>query len=231
MYSENNSVHHLLWCILVALKTAEREKPFPSETDKRHFIIAWLDTANNIPSFQEMISELASLRKMLENCDRNVSIDGTLRVLLNHAFSAERCDLFRFRSSLNTLTQRGWSLVVCHYPENITTELFNRRKGHRKHILQLTRTEDAFQSKGSIGDMIKAITFHLLIDESQDINEDAETIFNAGGFQVVVQDSQLQLNSYRIVRTIHIGTNSIPKNEWNPHKDSIWAPPRKENYH
>ncbi|EKS7814683.1 hypothetical protein JFQ96_003252 [Edwardsiella piscicida] len=79
--------------------------------------------------------------------------------------------------------------------------------------------------------MIKAITFHLLIDESQDINEDAETIFNAGGFQVVVQDSQLQLNSYRIVRTIHIGTNSIPKNEWNPHKDSIWAPPRKENYH
>jgi len=234
LYSADNSVHHLLWCILIAIRTAEQEKPFTSETARRRFISNWLDTARTHPSFRGMNAEFTSLRQLLETSDKSVSVDGTLDVLLNHAFAAEHCDLFRFRSALNSLIQKGWRLAVCRFPENITAELMQRRRDRRKHALQLTRTENAFQPTGN---MVLPVTFQLLLNSTAEISEDAEIVFHMEGFQVVVAHLELALDNRRLVRTLHIGTTSLTTNEWNPRKDDIWQPPsnsislKKESYH
>ncbi|TQI77269.1 hypothetical protein FHU10_5332 [Serratia fonticola] len=232
MYSADNSVHHLLWCILVALRTAEQETPFTSETVRRRFISNWLDEARSKPSFQGMNAEFTSLRQLLNTTDKSVPVDRTLSLLMNHASAAEHCDLFRFRSALNVLMQKGWRLVVCRFPENITMELMQRRRDRRQHALQLTRTETAFQHTG---DMVQPVTFQLLLNSTGDASEDVEKIFHAGGFQVVVADIELALDNRRHVRTLHIGTTSLAPNEWSPRRNDIWRPPHsstgKVSYH
>jgi hypothetical protein len=233
LYSADNTVHHLLWCILIALRTADQEKPFTSEIARRRFIANWLDTARNKPGFRGMNAEFTTLRQLLETSDKAVPVDSTLSVLLSHASAAEQCDLFRFRSTLNILMQKGWRIVICRFPENITTELMQRRQDRRKHALQLTRTENAFQPTG---DMVLPITFQLLLNRTAEASEDAEMIFHTEGFQVVVA-SELELDSRRIIRTLHVGIPSLPSSEWNPRKDNIWQPPlnaapsKKESYH
>lgn len=221
MYSADNSIHHLLWCILVALRTAEKDKPFTSEIARRRFISNWLDTARVNTAFRGMNAEFTTLRQLLENSDKAVPVDGTLSVLLEHASAANRCDLFRFRSALNTLMQTGWHLVVCRYPENISTELFQRRRDRRKHALQLTRTETAFRPTG---EMILPVTFQLLQSRSSESNEEVELLFHSENFQVVVGDSELELDKQRFVRTLHVGTASLPTDEWHPLDVDIWQP-------
>ncbi|WP_369306003.1 hypothetical protein [Yersinia ruckeri] len=211
MYSADNTVHHLLWCILVALRTADQEKTFTSEMARRRFIANWLDTARGNPSFRGMNAEFTTLRQLLETSDKGVPVDSTLSVLLSHASAVEQCDLFRFRSALNILMQKGW----------------------HKHALQLTCTENAFQPAGN---MVQPITFQLLLNRTTENSEDAEMIFHTEGFQGVVAN-EMELDNRRIIRTLHIGTPSIPAGEWSPSKDNIWQPPKnsapfkKESYH
>ncbi|OVZ88256.1 hypothetical protein CBW54_09355 [Yersinia kristensenii] len=232
MYSAENTVHHLLWCILIALRTAEQDKPFASETARRRFIAEWLDTARTNPNFRGMNAEFTTLRQLLENSDKAVPVDGTLSTLLDHAFAADHCDMFRFRSALNKLMQRGWRHVVCRFPENITTELIQRRQDRRKHMLQLTWTENVFRPTG---DMMIPMTFQLLINSTRFTQEEAESVFHTEGFQVVPTDTELTLDKGRIVRTLHIGTSSLPASQWSPRE--IWqpsndsAPQGKEPYH
>lgn len=234
MYSTDNTVHHLLWCILVALRTADQEKPFTSEIARRRFIANWLDTARDNPRFRGMNAEFTTLRQLLETSHKAVPVDSTLSVLLSHALAAEQCDLFRFRSTLNILLQKSWRLVMCQFPENITTELIQRRQDRHKHALQLTRTDIAFRPTG---DMVLPVTFQLLLNRTLDACEDAETVFHTEGFQVVVAGTELALNNRRFIRTLHIGTPSLPASEWSPRKDDIWQPPRsvttvkKERHH
>lgn len=233
MSSADNTVHHLLWCILIALRTADQEKPFTSEIARRRFIANWLDTARGNPSFRGMNAEFTTLRQLLETSDKAVPVDSTLSVLLSHATAVEQCDLFRFRSTLNILMQKGWRLVICRFPENITTELMQRRQDRRKHALQLTRMENAFQPTGN---MVMPVTFQLLLNRAAETSEDAELIFHTEGFQVVVAN-ELELDNRRLIRTLHIGTPSLPAGEWSPSRDTIWQPPqnsataKKESYH
>ncbi|WP_149543297.1 hypothetical protein [Serratia marcescens] len=233
MSSADNTVHHLLWCILIALRTADQEKPFTSEIARRRFIANWLDTARGNPSFRGMNAEFTTLRQLLETSDKAVPVDSTLSVLLSHASAVEQCDLFRFRSTLNILMQKGWRLVICRFPENITAELMQRRQDHRKHALQLTRMENAFQPTGN---MVLPVTFQLLLNRTAETSEDAEMVFHTEGFQVVVA-SELELDNRRLIRTLHIGMPSLPAGEWTPREDNIWQPPRnsapskKESYH
>jgi hypothetical protein len=233
LYSADNTVHHLLWCILVALRTADQEKPFTSEIARRRFIANWLDTACDNPSFRGMNAEFTTLRQLLETSDKIVPVDSTLSVLLSHAFAAEQCDLFRFRSTLNILMQKDWRLVICRFPENISTELVQRRQDRRKHALQLTRMENAFQPTGN---MVLPVTFQLLLNRTAKTCEDAEMVFHTEGFQVVVANEQ-ELDNRRLIRTLHIGSSIIPASEWSPHKDGIWQPPhnilppKKDGYH
>lgn len=233
MSSADNTVHHLLWCILIALRTADQEKPFTSEIARRRFIANWLDTARGNPSFRGMNAEFTTLRQLLETSDKAVPVDSTLSVLLSHASAVEQCDLFRFRSTLNILMQKGWRLVICRFPENITAELMQRRQDRRKHALQLTRMENAFQPTGN---MVLPVTFQLLLNRTAETSEDAEMVFHTEGFQVVVA-SELELDNRRLIRTLHIGMPSLPAGEWTPREDNIWQPPRnsapskKESYH
>ena len=231
MYPVDNSVPHLLWCILVALKTAEEDSPFTSEKARRRFISDWLDMGRDNPNFRGMSSEFSTLRELLEKTDRTTCVTDTLAKLLDHAYAAEQCDFFRFRSAFNTLLQLGWLHTVCRFPENITSELMNRRKGNRRHLLQLTRTENAFHP---VGHMVKPITFQLLFSKKDEEQLDAETTFHSEGFQVVNAREELNLTKDRIIRTLHIGLQSLPEEEWNPQERDIWLPdnePGSKAYH
>lgn len=181
MSSADNTVHHLLWCILIALRTADQEKPFTSEIARRRFIANWLDTARGNPSFRGMNAEFTTLRQLLETSDKAVPVDSTLSVLLSHATAVEQCDLFRFRSTLNILMQKGWRLVICRFPENITTELMQRRQDRRKHALQLTRMENAFQPTGN---MVLPVTFQLLLNRTAETTSEPPIYLPVNGVPV-----------------------------------------------
>jgi len=231
VYPVDNSVPHLLWCILVALRTAEEDSPFTSESARRRFISDWLDMGRDNPNFRGMASEFTSLRELLEKTDKATRVTDTLSTLLDHAYAAEQCDLFRFRSAFNTLLQLGWQHIVCRYPENITAELMERRKGDRRHLLQLIRTEQAFHP---VGNMVQPVTFQLLFSRKDAEQLDAETTFHQEGFQVVYARKELCLTKDRIIRTLHIGTPSLPEEEWNPQQQDIWLPdssPVQKAYH
>lgn len=221
MNPADNSLPHLLWCILIALRTTESNAPFTSETARRRFLSDWMDTARKKPRFRPMASEFTALRELLEKTDKSINAADTLNTLLEHAYAAEQCELFRFRSALNTFLQLGWQLTVCRFPENITAELMDRRKGNRRHALQLTCTESAFHP---IGNMVKPVTFQLLFSRKDEDQLDAETTFHNEGFQVVYARGELNLTKDRIIRTLHIGIPSLPKEEWNPHQHYIWHP-------
>lgn len=227
----DNSLAHLLWCILIALRTAEENTPFSSETARRRFLSDWMDMARKKPNFRPMASEFTALRELLEKTDKSTNVADTLNTLLEHAYAAEQCDFFRFRSALNTLLQLGWLLTVCRFPENITAELMDRRRGNRRHALQLTRTESAFHP---IGNMVKPVTFQLLFSKKDEEQLDAETTFHNEGFQVVYARGELNLTKDRIIRTLHIGIPSLPEEEWNPQDRDIWHPdiiPGNQAYH
>lgn len=221
MYPDEKSLPHLLWCILVALRTVEEDKPFINETGRRRFISEWLDLARDNPNFRGMASEFTSLRELLETTEKKAFIADTLSTLLDHAYAAENCDLFRFRSALNQLLLNGWKHTVCRFPENISAELMTRRKGNSKHALQLTRTENAFKP---VGNMVQPITFQLLFSRKDLKLTDVEMTFVNAGFQVVVVRDQLELAKERLIRTLHVGLPSLSENDWNPRECDIWKP-------
>lgn len=231
MDSVESSLPHLLWCILVALRTAEEDTPFTSEKARRRFITDWLTMGRDNPNFRGMTSEFTTLRELLEKADKSICVADTLATLLDHAYAAEQCDFYRFRSAFNTLLQRGWLHTVCRFPENITSELMDRRKGDRRHLLQLTRTDNAFHP---VGNMVQPITFQLLLSRKDEKQLDVETTFHNEGFQVVYARREFCLTKDRIIRTLHIGVPSLPEAEWNPQQNDIWKPDvgqRDRSYH
>ena len=225
-----NAVQHLLWCILVALRITEKEEPLTSETARRRFIADWLDNAQKQPTFRSMNAEFTTLRQLLEKGDKKVSVDGTIAALLEHASASGQCDLFRFRSALNTLMQTGWCVVVCRHPESILAELFKRLWDRSKYALQLTPTDVAFRPTG---DMTLPVTFQLLQSRTAESCDEVERVFHSEGFQVVVADSAIMLDKQRVVRTLHIGTPTLSQEEWFPLEQNIWQPeaPENENDH
>lgn len=113
----NHAIHpeqvsHLLWCILVALRTAVENHHITSERGKRRFITEWLSGARRIPTFKGMSSEFMTIRQLLEN-ERNRPIDDVLTALWTNAVSTGNCDLFRFRAVLNSLLGLGWKHCLC----------------------------------------------------------------------------------------------------------------------
>lgn len=220
MYTSDKSIPHLLWRILIALRTTEENTPFPSEIARRVFLTDWMMLAQRKNEYRGMESELSTLQQLIEKTDITISVEETLNSLLEHACAAEQCDLFRFRSALNTLLQLGWLHTVCRFPENISTELMDRRKGDCRHLLQLTRTESAFHP---VGHMVKPVTFQLLFSQKDAERQDAEETFFSDGFQIVYANRELNLTNNRILRTLHIGLPSLPHNEWNPLDCDIWT--------
>ncbi|BAN99959.1 hypothetical protein E05_51930 (plasmid) [Plautia stali symbiont] len=99
MQSTQDQVSHLLWCILVALRTAVENHNITSEKGKRKFIAEWIKGARHIPAFHGMAAEFSTLRQLLDR-DRSQSIDAVLTALWTSAVSTAGCELFRFRAVL-----------------------------------------------------------------------------------------------------------------------------------
>lgn len=221
MYHANNSVSNLLWCLLIALRTAESEYPFTSEALRRKFIYDWLNISKTNSNFLGMVSDFTILIKLLEQTDKSMCISDILNTLFEQSDTNEICDLSRFRSAFNSLLRLGWQHTFCHKHENITTELMIRRNGLHKYALQLLSPEHAFNSEG---EMVKSITFHLIFSQEDSERLDAETTFHNEGYQVIRVSEDLELTNNRMIRTLHIGLPTLPEDDWNPQDKDIWVP-------
>jgi len=116
MQSTQDKVSHLLWCILVALRTAHENHHIISENRKRKFIAEWLSGARRLPAFRGMAREFMTIRELLDT-EKQRPIDDVLAALWKNAVSTGNCDLFRFRAVMNALLGQGWKHCLCPWPE------------------------------------------------------------------------------------------------------------------
>ncbi|EGJ3414564.1 hypothetical protein IHC78_001413 [Salmonella enterica subsp. houtenae] len=95
----------------MALRTANEERKFHSEKERRRWLREWLRSARKTEPFHRLPDEIDTLRQLL---DRNlsVSIEDVLSTLLTNSAAADNCDLFRFRAALSAAMKKGWSTAV-----------------------------------------------------------------------------------------------------------------------
>lgn len=220
MQSTQEQVSHLLWCILVALRTAVENHHITSERGKRRFITEWLSGARRIPTFKGMGSEFMTIRQLLEN-ERNRPIDDVLTALWTNAVSTGNCDLFRFRAVLNSLLGLGWKHCLCPWPEQVVTEIMERQRNRKNHILQFTRMEEAFTATGS---MTSPVTLQLLLKKNED--DEVEKSFYLDRFSVV-RGRDISLPKATL-RTLYIGHHTLPESAWGAREGvrygDVWRP-------
>lgn len=225
MQPNQEEIAHFLWCLLVAVRTAEENHEIKSETGKRKFIAQWLRGARRHDAFRGMTSEFQTVRQLLER-DLSSPIEGILNTLWMNAVSSTSCDLFRFRAVLNSLNSHGWRHSLCPWPEHVTSELLDRQKSRSNHILQLTRMEEAFSP---VGAMTSPVTFHLIIKNNGNkpgLHQVEETFHN-DKFSVAQSRRELTLNKATI-RTVYIGHQGLPETVWGiqdcEHPGAVWKP-------
>lgn len=222
MQSTQEQVSHLLWCLLVALKTAAENHNIKSERSRRKFIGRWLTGARDVPSFRGMTNEFMTLRQLLD-ADQNVSIESVLTELWKNALSTASCDLFRFRAVLNSLLSHGWQHCLCPWPEQVASELMQRQRNRKKHILQFTRLEEAFTTTGT---MSAPVTLQLLAQKTENEDDQVEKSFYLDRFSVV-RGRDIALPKATL-RTIYIGHHALPETAWGAREGlrygDVWRP-------
>ncbi|HHT3066574.1 TPA: hypothetical protein ACTYTR_005119 [Klebsiella michiganensis] len=220
MQSTQDKVSHLLWCILVALRTAHENHHTLSEHRKRKFIADWLSSARSLPAFRGMAREFMTIRELLDT-EKQRPIDDVLTALWKNAVSTGNCDLFRFRAVMNALLGQGWKHCLCPWPEQVVTEIMERQRNRKNHILQLTRMEEAFTATGS---MTAPVTLQLLLQKGEDV--EVEHSFYLDRFSVV-RGGDISL-SKTTLRTLYIGRHTLPESAWGARdgvsKGNLWRP-------
>lgn len=224
MQPNQEEIAHFLWCILVAVRTAEENHEIKSETGKRKFIAQWLRGARRHDAFRGMTREFQTIRQLLER-DLSSSIDGILNTLWMNAVSSTSCDLFRFRAVLNSLGSHGWRHSLCPWPEHVTAELLDRQKSRSNHMLQLTRMEEAFSP---VGAMTSPVTFQLIIkNNSKNGLHQVEETFHNDRFSVAQNRRELTFDKATI-RTVYIGHQDLPESVWGMQDcgppGAVWLP-------
>ncbi|QXB24113.1 hypothetical protein [Lelliottia amnigena] len=220
MQSTQEQVSHLLWCILVALRSAVENHHITSERRKRKFIAEWLSGARQVPVFRGMTNEFMTIRQLLDT-EKQRPIDEVLTALWTNAVSTGNCDLFRFRAVLNSLLGQGWKHCLCPWPEQVVTEIMERQRNRRRHILQFTRMEEAFTATGS---MSSPVTLQLLLRKGEDV--EVEKSFYLDRFSVV-RGNDISL-SKATLRTLYIGHHNLPESAWGAcegtRSGNLWRP-------
>ncbi|EOJ7647739.1 conjugal transfer protein TraC, partial [Salmonella enterica subsp. enterica serovar Infantis] len=126
------------------------------------------------------------------------------------------CPLFRFRAALGKLQKAGWRTYVCPWPERVFNESIERACSGKRHLLQLSRTEECFLPTG---DMRAPVTLQLITPlhrKTMQLLETAELIFSDEGFQVV-RGYEHQFGIERretLFHTLFIGLPSLPEDVW-----------------
>ena len=130
--------------------------------------------------------------------------------------------LFRsFRAVMNALLGQGWKHCLCPWPEQVVTEIMERQRNRKNHILQLTRMEEAFTATGS---MTAPVTLQLLLQKGEDV--EVEHSFYLDRFSVV-RGGDISL-SKTTLRTLYIGRHTLPESAWGARdgvsKGNLWRP-------
>ncbi|EME1808832.1 hypothetical protein VWW13_003937 [Cronobacter sakazakii] len=206
--------------MLVALRTAHENHHTLSEHRKRKFIADWLSSARSLPAFRGMAREFMTIRELLDT-EKQRPIDDVLTALWKNAVSTGNCDLFRFRAVMNALLGQGWKHCLCPWPEQVVTEIMERQRNRKNHILQLTRMEEAFTATGS---MTAPVTLQLMLQKGEDV--EVEHSFYLDRFSVV-RGGDISL-SKTTLRTLYIGRHTLPESAWGARdgvsKGNLWRP-------
>lgn len=135
---------------------------------------------------------------------------------LSQLCHCRECPLFRFRAALGKLQKAGWRTYVCPWPERVFNESIERACSGKRHLLQLSRTEECFLPTG---DMRAPVTLQLITPlhrKTMQLLETAELIFSDEGFQVV-RGYEHQFGIERretLFHTLFIGLPSLPEDVW-----------------
>lgn len=210
-------VRHLLRCMLTALREAAEDRKFNSEKELRRWLRDWLRDARKEEAFRRLPDEITTLRRLLDS-NNVASIENVLNQLFINSAEADCCDLFRFRAALNAARKSGWRTGICRCNDEILYETLNRAETRRRHILQLTRTEESF---APTGEMTAPVTFQLIQPQNR-ARETVEQIFHDENFQVVTGREEILHHSS--VRTIWIGRHTLPDTVWSAGTRNIWTP-------
>ncbi|MGJ3289509.1 conjugal transfer protein TraC [Klebsiella sp. PL-2018] len=210
MSSPEHPVSHLLWCVLVALRTAEEETGLRTEPARRRFVDNWLHHARRTPTFAGFGDEIAALRALIAT-DRDCPVTQLLLVLYRQAEQADLCDLFRFRAAINTVMKSGWRTGLCVSPDLVVGEVLLRCRGRKNHLLQLTGTEDCFSATG---EMTAPATFQLVTRKGEG-DEVVSQAFEEERFQVT-RSRVLSFNRETDIHTLYVGVHTLPEDRWSP---------------
>ncbi|MDU9488271.1 conjugal transfer protein TraC, partial [Escherichia coli] len=143
----------------------------------------------------------------------NIHIIGTLNTLFLRSATVGACPLFSFRAALGQLQKAGWRISVCPWPEMVFNETIDRACSGKRHLLQLSRTEECCLPTG---DMRAPVTLQLITPlhrKTRQLLETAELIFSDEGVQVV-RGYEHQFGIERretLVRTLVIGLPILPE--------------------
>ncbi|EBD3901188.1 conjugal transfer protein TraC [Salmonella enterica] len=219
MTSTEHPARHLLWCMLMALRAANEERQFHSEKERRRWLREWLRSARKTAPFHRLPDEIDTLRQLLD-INLSMPIEDVLSTLLTNSAAADNCDLFRFRAALSAAIKKGWHTAICRYNDEIVHETLRLAGLRKRHILQLSRTEEYF---APTGEMTAPVTF-LLIQPQNRNQETVEQIFHDERFQVVTGREGM-LNG-KSIRTLWIGRHTLPESVWGarPGGRCTWKP-------
>lgn len=139
--SPPDGLTHLAWCLLVALRLAERDGQSMTSVQTHLFIMRWLATAQKRKIFPK---ERAADILWLQNQGKKYGYTANLRQKVEYIYDsgtdhlAEQSDLFRLTYLVETMKTMGWVnfLVTDKEWDALTVENTNHEIYMRKSQLQ-----------------------------------------------------------------------------------------------
>ncbi|MDA4419340.1 conjugal transfer protein TraC, partial [Escherichia coli] len=149
MNTTEHPVRQLLWCALNALRAAQENHGINSESGLRRYLLEWLSGAGRHPEFRDIPEEIMALKALAEQ-NRDIPVTATLNTLFLSSATVGECPLFRFRAAMGRLQKAGWRTTVCPWTERVFSESIELACTGRRHLLQLSRTEECFMPSGQM---------------------------------------------------------------------------------
>lgn len=208
-------VRQLLWCALNALRAAQENHGINSESGLRRYLLEWLSGAGRHPEFRDIPEEIMALKALAEQ-NRDIPISGTLNTLFLSSATVGECPLFRFRAAMGTLRKSGWRSSICPWPERVFSESIELACTGRRHLLQLSRTEECFMPSGQMRAPVYLQLITPLHRRTEQLLETAENTLADEGFQVVRGfEHQFGIERREILfHTLFVGLPGLPEEAW-----------------
>ena len=155
-------------------------------------------------------------KKALAEQNRDIPVTATLNTLFLSSATVGECPLFRFRAAMGRLQKAGWRTTVCPWTERVFSESIELACTGRRHLLQLSRTEECFMPSGQMRAPVYLQLITPLHRRTGQLLETAENTLADEGFQVVRGfEHQFGIERREILfHTLFVGLPGLPEEAW-----------------